>query len=199
MGAPMTLADYPEWCAAHDRLYELRARLTEIDLLIAGGGRALATEDNAADERAAVLLARGELVPRRDTDAARREISRLFDERSVTHRAEELQQRVISTLRSRLSAEICERLNGPHRALVRRLGLSLVALAKVGIEELDFRDRLRAGDVAFSSYLRAMPVTAIGDPRDRTSRVAMWLAEAIENGLVERGDVPREWLAAWER
>lgn len=148
------------------------------------------------DERAERLLA-GADPDLTGTEKLRGDLAATRDRLQVTKHAREFIRRRLGEEAARASAEIVERVKPEHRAIVARMAKALIELGKIAIEEREFRDVLQLGDVMAGS-LRAMPIPALGDPRNRESRAAAWLREAIEHGLIERDTVPAAWLKKWE-
>ncbi len=133
-----------------------------------------------------------------DTAAFQSEYPKLCERRAVVAKAIEMQKKVLSEEEARASRDIVERVTPEYRAIVAGLGKSMIRLGKAMVDEIFFFEALRDAGVTHGSLTR-MNVTALGDPRDRNSRLAMWIMEAISFGLIDEGTVPAEWRERWNK
>ncbi|MCH9052818.1 MAG: hypothetical protein IIA72_17400 [Proteobacteria bacterium] len=74
----------------------------------------------------------------------------------------------------------------------------MIALGKALVTDNTFFEALRDGGVKHGSLVR-MNVTALGNPRDRNSRLAIWFMEALAFGLIDEATVPADWIERWNR
>ena len=151
-------------------------------------------------DRAAEALLVGTNVKDIEGDVAvlQGEYPKLVTRRAVVARAIELQTKVLKKEEPRASREICERIDPEYRAIVAGLAKSMIALGKAMMADITFFDALSGGGVMHGSLTR-MNVTALGDPRERNSRLAMWLQEAITFGVIDETTVPADWRERWNK
>ena len=179
-----------EIAASEKRITEINGRIGEFGK----GNRVSPTE------RAAQALVAGSSIKDIDQDleTLRKDLGAGWDRLRVLHRAAELQKKALKGEEARASREICERIEPEYRAIVAGLAKSMITLGKAMMADITFFETLRDGDVMHSS-LRWMNVAALGDPRDRHGRLAMWLQEAIAFGLINETTVPADWRESWNR
>lgn len=194
----------PDVKRASDRLQGFNGDLVETERQISemnstvvslGKGKHRGPIDRAAD-----ALVGGKNFEDIEGDVAvlQGEYPKLCKRRAVVARAIELQKKVIVKEEERASREICTKLEPDYRANVAALAKHMIALGKAMVVDITFFDDLRSGGVRHGS-LMGMRVTALGDPRDRNSRLAMWLMEALAFGLIDEATVPAEWRERWAR
>lgn len=150
-------------------------------------------------DRAAEAMIAGEEVDLAELDRRRDEINDLRSRPRVVRRAVELAKTKYDSEVSRASREICSHLKPHQRAIVKDLARALIALGEAAVIERDLRDELMTGGVIFSSELRPMPVGGLGDPRDRYSRISMWLNEAVDFDFIAPSLIPEAWRESWGR
>ena len=179
-----------EITASEKRIAEINGRIGEFGK----GNRVSPTE------LAAKALVAG--TPIKDIGLKLEELQRDYgihwDRMRVLRRAADLQRKKLAEEESRASREICERIEPEYLAIVAGLAKTMVALGKQMVAENAFFDALRSGGVRHGSLTR-MNVRALGNPRDRNSRLAMWLQEAITFGLIDEATVPADWRERWNK
>ncbi len=179
-----------EITASEKRISEINGRIGEFGK----GNRVSPTE------RAAEALVAGSPIKDidRDLEKLRSDLGAGWDRLRVLHRAAELQKKKLNEEEARASCEICQRIEPEYRAMVAGLAKAMIALGKKMMDDINFFGTLKSGGVMHGSLAR-MNVAALGDPRDRNGRLAMWLQEAIVFGLIDEATVPAEWRERWAR
>ncbi len=186
------------YSAAWTKLQELRGQRDELDRAIGDVNARITAARNSLTDRASQLLA-GEDASEADHSGLRDSLAGLRDRLNVVRRAIEIQESTVTEERLRASREICDRLRPAHHTLVAKIAAHLAALGHALVAEEEFADRLREGDVAFSGLLRRMNIPALGDPRERYSRIAAWLREAVDYGFIAENEIPVEWRERWSK
>ena len=179
-----------EITASEKRIAEINGRIGEFGK----GNRVSPTE------LAAKALVAG--APIKDIGPKLEELQRDYgihwDRMRVLRRAVELQKKKLDEEEARASRKIVERVEPEYRAIVAGLAETMVALGKQMVAENAFFDVLGSGGVRHGSLTR-MDVRALGNPRDRNSRLSMWLQEAITFGLIDEATVPADWCERWNK
>jgi hypothetical protein len=199
------LMRYPGFASAHARLPELQHRLLQTEaridelsgLLTTGAGVGSGLLDKISG-RAAALLS-GDVAALGITSGSnlRTELAKLREDRPVLQEAIHLQRMLINRERQTASEEICAEIRPQYLDAVREVAQALVALGRAAERERYIRREAIDADIMFVSYLRPMPFNAGGYPSDRNSNISAWLRDALEFKLIDRGDVPGEWLTKW--
>jgi hypothetical protein len=84
-----------------------------------------------------------------------------------------------------------------YRKLERTTATQLFALLATVEDEREFRESIIDAGYVFHQIGSPTVLRALGDPRDRNSRAAMFVAELIEGGFLAQSDVPARYRELW--
>jgi hypothetical protein len=198
-GKELSLMNHEGYKAAWNRLMELREQRDELEKKAEELRRGRPETVKTQNEKRVDAILRGEEPESvKGTEQWLTDLSeaqsraRLFSEAARKQEGEVQKQRLIA------SKEICKTMAPKYRDLIKRLGLAYVELLKLSAAEKDMRESLNDGDIAYSSYIRPMPINHPGDPRDTNSRAGIWLVEAIQYDFITLADIPLEWRPRYE-
>jgi hypothetical protein len=175
------LSDAPEYQAARSKLTDLKQ--TE------------ATLKSAIRETEDAL--------RRDVDRVlpdERKNIRLRDQREelvATQRAIAEQEQAVANARAVASRTICESEKPQHDQAQRQMAISLIAANKAALAAANIREQLDRDDVAGSSlHVALFPELGMAS-FDPCSRLSYLVRDCLAHALLERSEVPADWLRRW--
>jgi len=152
-----SLGDFPKYVAAQKRLDELEAQLASvIEAIDAREDRARVAVRDAGASAAILAEAEALLAGRPSPD---RELGELLHSRQVLSKAIDIQREKVAAEVREASRQICAKLAGEHRAIIRRIDAAFEALAAGFTEERQFIDALQDQGVLVVSPLIPMPAT----------------------------------------
>jgi len=185
--------EFPAYAEKWVKLQDLRGQLTAITADIAERLTALAVHPQSTKImwRRAQLL--GDTVDDVDESALDRgKLSALCERRNdLVAVIEELERR-LNAEQGPIDAEICARLKPEHDQLAHAMCKTLIALQAQMKTYRAFTDRLNSEGIAWSGRLRPAQLTALGDPIDKNSRLAMYLDDMARHGIVSQAEIPAE-------
>jgi hypothetical protein len=109
----------------------------------------------------------------------------------------EAARRVVAERRFETSRELCQRLAPYHRDLARRMAAAILALGRLVEEELAFRARLDAEDVAYLETLPPLAAPKLGTPRRGEGPLIRWLYRQASAGVIDAETIPNAWKEGW--
>jgi hypothetical protein len=175
------LTDAPEYCTVADRLQELKADRDAINLAIA---------QTEAKMRARVNCV---LPDRKLTD-------KLNDQReslATLQRAISAQEQEVTRARAAASKGICDSVRPQHHDAQRQFALAVISANKSALAAAYIREQLETQDVTTST----LPIVHFPElgvlSLDPCSALAYFTRECLGRGLLERRDIPPQWLTHW--
>lgn len=176
------------------QLVALERRESELQVRLAAIG---SPRRSGLMEKAIALISKSSAsAASEDEDSLRRELATVRENINVLRMAVQLQAQALAEARYAASAKLCEELRPEHREIQLRLAKALVEVGVAIEDEAQFRQLLNDGDV--SSTLRSLDLPLLTDePAVRHSSWCSWAKQAHKAGLVERKDLPKEWLDRW--
>ncbi len=196
----LSLMSDPGYKAAWDKLMELKTQLTEAERNISElGSRAPGDEVVTAKQRKVTAILQGENPDSVEGSDWRNDLRKARERRNLLYEAEREQQRVLATERIRASKIIAERVKPEYSEAVREIAQSLVKLGMAVLKERSIGEPLRAEDISFYQVFQPQPFNVIGNPHDSTSRISLWLKEAVRLEYIREDDIPKAWREAWRK
>lgn len=187
----INLRDHEGYSAAWAKLQELRGEFSEIDLQVNNFLTAMSTHrtDDVRDQRIARLVGdRSQPVVLPEVNNAR--LNELRRHRSDLRSAIQEMERRVAEAQAAASAEICERVRVEHDRLAREICHSLIkahaSMKKYGA----LIDLLNDQQVYWTGHLRPSFARMLGDPNDTTSRLATYLSDAADHGIISYEEIP---------
>ncbi|MBS0245493.1 MAG: hypothetical protein JSR61_02655 [Proteobacteria bacterium] len=184
----------PEFKEARDHLAKLRALREKL----VGERDALAAKFDGAQPptfagiSAAVAAALG--VPSRDTtdsDAAAKQLQQIEIDLSVVERALQAAQSDMREQAIIASRAACKAVAPQHRELALAVIGAAIELHRANAAYTAFTNTLNRKGIRWSRLGSAFPKFA-GGPGDRNGPLASFLRGCMTDGLIERGDIPKE-------
>lgn len=173
----------------HDRRERLRAdwiALGREERERSSGGGSSAASGRPSSNRVAALAGLAPPPP----PAVRS--SELYDQITDLGEAIALLDDKLNDARNLASVIVRERVTPRYRRIVGKLADRLLELREAQRQYEEFADALNAEGVAWAA-LRPMPlVRMLGDPRDKTSPIALFVLEASEYDLIPRSALPED-------
>ena len=195
---PIDVVSDPEVSGAWAKLMDVRGQIGDAEREVADVSAEIAEARVSTTQRAAEALLDGENFEGIVADQLHQKYAAASARLPVLRRADEMQHMVYKQAVVNASRQICAGLKNRHRRIVNDTAGALVELGKALEQEINFRDELNVGGVHFAGILVAMPLSALGDPRDRDSRTAAWLREAVERDLIDKSIIPNDWWQRWQ-
>ena len=100
-----------------------------------------------------------------------------------------------ATARVAASRAICDRLKTEYVARVATLADALIAAHQANAALFEMTNALDTAGVVWTGSLPPAPARMLGAANDRTNKVAAWLRDAANDGLIDRKSIPQELVA----
>lgn len=184
---------YPAYAEKWAKLQTLRQDLTAIETDIETMLSAMAphvSSDETANRRAKLL---GDPVTAADESALdRKKLSALCERRRDLFAVIEEQERRVELEQSVVDQDICAQVKPEHDALAAAMCKALITLHGHMKAYGSFVDQLNGEGVAWSGRLRPAQLRPLGDPNDKHSRLALYLDDMAQYGIIRDQDIPAE-------
>lgn len=175
------LTDAPEYRTVVDRFQALKADRAAINAAIAQ------TEEKMRARVNCVL-------------PDRKLVDKLNDQReslAEIQRAITAQEQEVTRARAAASKGICDSVRPQHDDAQRQLALALISANKSALAAAYIREQLDTQDVSTATLpIVHFPGFGLGS-LDPCSALAYFTRECLEHGLLERRDIPPQWLTHW--
>lgn len=179
------LSDVPEFAKATAKLMDLRKRRDDLERRYTEAIRPPVDNDEPMSRRdaAATALLEGE----EPTTRIRENLSKLADERAIVQRAAEIQGRIVSDLKEKLSRDLAaSKLRPAYGALVKQIAEILIELGRACEAERDFRNEVQAAGFDFPLPMMPLRESLVAlTPAGNGSLVDRYPAEARKNGYIK--------------
>ncbi|MCH7518495.1 MAG: hypothetical protein IH964_05635 [Candidatus Dadabacteria bacterium] len=127
-------------------------------------------------------------------------LDKSYERQQLVRAAIEKQSEIIDQERIIVSKEIVKKVGPKYRDIVKRLALQYIALAEIIVEEINLREALNDEGIAYQTAgLRPMPLKFGDDPREDSSRFAIWIKECVEYGFIKESEVPKMFRDSWRK
>lgn len=185
---------------AYDKAFELCANLRssvakfdneESELLARLSSKAAAKPHNGISAKVAELL--GETVNETDplSEGIRARLAEINGLRRDTRAALDIATERLQRARHEASKVICANAKEDYLARVRRLADALIAAHDANAALYELSSALDTADVVWTGLLPPAPANRmLGAVHDRQNRVATWLKDAAEAGLIDKKSIP---------
>ncbi|NML73073.1 hypothetical protein HHL25_02930 [Rhizobium sp. S-51] len=166
-----------------DRKTALEARQRELQAEIRNFKPIKASE---RAERAAALANLGSAPPVN----AQRDLAEIFQDLEDTKQAVEIVEAMIQAERGAASAAICDQVESEVRRLVADLAAAFIAVNQADLAYRAFAYELTAQDISWVSRFRPLHANWLGAPEGNQSKIADWLHEAANYGMLPKSAIP---------
>lgn len=192
------LSEDPTYAAAWKRLQEIRADVTRLEREAQGNESGIGEKRDPLTERAEAYLA-DQGIAEVDVDGLRDRLGVIRSQLRIARAAEPLATQAVAEAESTASKAVWAEIEPEYGELVRDLAVKLIEAAVAQERLSGFKEAHRQNGVLWTGHLRPMAYAPIAGVDDRSHRLAYWLRDTVEFGLIDESDMPTIWRGAWQR
>jgi hypothetical protein len=150
--------------------------------------------DPTRDDAVESVLAGREYRNKQSAD----DVAKSREQLAILQRAIGRQEAIVANERVNASRSICATVKVTHEKLQREMALAIIAAAKASLGAQTLRSDLASADVQLINLgvvaFRGLDTFATVDA---CSGLAYYVRESLETGILNRNDLPHDWLKNW--